>query len=138
VLLFRLLFFKSVVEPKLPAIYQLADGLDVRGLLKIIRDNPSYYEEYFVDHPNNLTLNRFCEEIQPQFSDTGSNKLTNEECVFKLFSDYIESCFYNGKKIYFKATEKVNPLVPSHFQKSRFFTRLNSNFETRFLRIGLA
>ena len=94
---FRLLYFKAIVEPKLPALAQLADGLDVRGLINLVKKNPIGFAEMFIKKDEDITVERFLEEVQPSFSEKGSNKFSTEESIFKLFCDYIEQCFYDGK-----------------------------------------
>ena len=93
----RLYYYKTTIEPKLPAIQQLTDGLNIRGLLDAIKNNPIGFKACFVYSPDNLSLDRFFEEMDSKFSEKGSNKLLKEEDIFKYFCDYLEKTFYDSK-----------------------------------------
>ena len=94
-----MLYFKTNIEPKLPALAQLADGLAVRGLIDLIKKNPVGFEDLFIKRTDDITVERFMDEMEPLFSEKGSNKFLKEESTYKFFCDFIEKCYYDSKYI---------------------------------------
>jgi len=91
------MYYKMSVEPRLAALTQIANGLEVRGIIDLIRKNPKGYKDLFLLSKEDLSIERFFEELNPEFSDKGSNKFPLEETTYKHFCDFVEKCFYDGE-----------------------------------------
>lgn len=79
-----------------PALQQLADGLDVNGLLAVVRDKPRIYEAIFTEKafsPFTWSYEDFMENFVAQYSEQGSRKHQAEVNCHKAFMDAMEQAF---------------------------------------------
>ena len=83
------------IEPVIPALQQLKEGLDQIGLLESIKCNPLSYKSCFTasTKPN---LESVIDLFSAEYSVTGSNRKEKEVNLYKYFIDILESCFYSG------------------------------------------
>ena len=95
--IYRSLYFKKNIEPKLPALHQMAEGLKWRGLLHEIRTLPNVFYNCFVVNCNELSLEVFFDLLHVEYSPEGSNKQSKEVDVYKYFCDFMEYCYHDGK-----------------------------------------
>ena len=51
----------------------------------------------FVVGDNPLVLDDFLDLLEPHFNEKGSNKYQVEVNLYKYFTDFLESCVYDGK-----------------------------------------
>ena len=81
----------------LPALHHLTSGLDIHGLLAVIRNNETAFEECFVKRNRKLVVEDLLGIISTEFSENGSNKFEKEVDIYKYFIDFLEYCSDNGK-----------------------------------------
>ena len=91
---FRSFYYKQEVEPKLPALQQIAAGLKLRGLLEKMWANPEVFKTYFVIGSNEITLKVLYHAIEVEYSPDGSNKQSIELDVYKHFCDFFEYSYH--------------------------------------------
>lgn len=77
-----------MIEPLVPCVQQLKEGLNVDGLLSYVKKSPEKFRKFFVikkslDEESLLSL------LQPSYSMEGSNKHNKQS--------FIENIFYDGK-----------------------------------------
>ena len=91
------MFFAKEVTPVLPGLSQLAEGMNVDGLLEEIRKHPNHFQSLFVCDPSKkLSSETFLELCIGVFSEEGSNKKLQEIDIFKLFCDFVEYIYHSG------------------------------------------
>ena len=91
---------KSKLQPALPILNQLLEGLKLYGLLDVVRSNPIVFRYVFC--PNNVfswTFEKLEECLCPEFSSDGSNLKSKEVDCYKVFMDSLESFFYESMPI---------------------------------------
>ncbi|XP_066925744.1 G2/M phase-specific E3 ubiquitin-protein ligase-like [Clytia hemisphaerica] len=88
----RMLYYKETLEPRIEAIRQFQAGLNMRGLLPLIKKHSEEFSKFFVFNAISIDYFQFVDEFKPIFQPEGSNKFIREEPIYKYFCDYIESC----------------------------------------------
>lgn len=96
-ILFRSVYFSQHIQAKLPALYQLSEGVNIRNLLQIIRKSPSGFKKLFVIEQGELKCDDFLNLFEPKYSDIGSNAFMKEQELFQAFLDFVESTSYDGE-----------------------------------------
>lgn len=81
----------------LPALNQLSDGLNLRGLLNLMRRSSDVFEKFFVIGSQDLKCDEFVDTIEGIFSESGSNAFNKEQELFQSFIDFCEYVNYDGK-----------------------------------------
>ena len=74
----------------MPALQQLADGININGFLSQIRGNPDQFKPCFINSSKRLTFDDLMDLIEPNFSPKGTNKYQLELDVYKDFTDTLE------------------------------------------------
>ena len=59
---------KKYVEPGLPALQQLADGININGFLSPIRENPDQFKPCSINSSKRFTFDDLIDLIEPNFS----------------------------------------------------------------------
>lgn len=85
-----------MIEPLVPCVQQLKEGLNVDGLLSYIKKSPEKFRKFFVIKKN-LDEESLLSLLQPSYSMEGSNKYVLEVDIFKYLTSFIENIFYDGK-----------------------------------------
>lgn len=93
----RAYYYKLELEPIIPSIQQLSEGLDVNGLIYILKKNGNQFSRFFVKKDGQLSEDSFLQLMEPLFSEPGSNKHTCEINTYKFFTDFVEDMFNNGE-----------------------------------------
>ena len=94
----RAYYYKEVIEPIIPAIQQLKDGLNVDGLVETILKNPAKFKKFFViSSAIKLDEDAFLSLLRPIYSERGSNKYSVHINIFKYFTDFVEDTFNKGE-----------------------------------------
>ncbi|XP_066935084.1 uncharacterized protein [Clytia hemisphaerica] len=86
----KMVYHKEFWEPRMEAIRQLQQGINIRGLFPIIKENLDEFSKYFT-YNKKLDYFYFVEQLKPQFAPEGSNKYMKEDTVYKFFCDYIQN-----------------------------------------------
>ena len=73
---------KKYVEPGLPALQQLADGININGFLSPIRENPDQFKPCSINSSKRFTFDDLIDLIEPNFSPKGANKYQPELNVY--------------------------------------------------------
>ena len=76
----------------LPILHQLTSGLDIHGLLAVIRNNKTEFEECFVKSNSKLVLEDLLGITSTEFSENRSNKFEKEVDIYKYFTDFLQYC----------------------------------------------
>lgn len=93
----RSLLLKSCLEPKIPMIEQLAQGLSLFGILDVMRKHSSQVANVFTPEGwSDITCDEFMQLLHPDFSEDGTRMKELEINVFKHFADFITSLQYDG------------------------------------------
>ena len=92
-----ILLQKKYVEPGLPALQQLADGINVNGFLSPIRKNPDQFKPCSINSSKRFTFDDLMDLIEPNFSPKGANKYQPELNVYYYFTDTLEELDQLGK-----------------------------------------
>jgi len=93
--LLRSIYFKEEIEPRLSPLSQLAQGLDIKGLLDSIRKNPKSFKVCFTIC--SLDTMDVSDLMITEFNGPeGSNLRVREMDVMKFFSDVMENLFHEG------------------------------------------
>ena len=82
------------MEPIIPALQQLMDGINLNGYFNYMKKNPVSFQKYYLNNQAD-TYEDILSLFQAHFSDEGSNKHEKEIGIYKLFTDFIETCFYH-------------------------------------------
>lgn len=82
-------------------IDQLAEGLQVAGILKVLRDNPEECSALFCGGKIKLTAISFAELLDPIYSDHGSNNREVEEAVMFNLEMLLQKVELGGKLLQF-------------------------------------
>ena len=94
---FRSIFMKEILQDVIPSMQQIVDGLELYGLLKLIRENENIF--YYAFCPNdelNWTFDKVEELLVPIYSNAGSSKKAQEINTFKALVECLESCYEEG------------------------------------------
>ena len=89
----RSYYYKEEVEPIIPALQQLMDGINLDDFLNYMKKSPVSFQKYYLNNQAE-TYEDILSLFQAHFSDEGSNKREKEIDIYKLFTDSIETCFY--------------------------------------------
>lgn len=95
----RSIYFNTVVLNAVPALQQLADGLALNGLLKLMREKPSIYEVVFTQKGSSMfkwSYEDLMDSFQAEYSEQGSLKHLPEVNCHKAFVDAMEEIFNSG------------------------------------------
>lgn len=96
--LHRSILMKSKVEPLTMSLMQIRDGLQCYNLLNIIKEHSDLFFHIFC--PSKIfkwDFQSVAEKLRPVYSEDGSNRKNAEVTVYKLFIDFVESCFFDGE-----------------------------------------
>ena len=96
----------------MPAVYQLAEGLNIRGLLDVLRKNPSLYRKNFVVGENEMKTDEFIDEVEPLYEREGTNFKSKEEALFQAVLDFFEAVGDKGLLFVFITVNHGHFLVP--------------------------
>ena len=96
--IFRSIVIKAKVEPMLPVIEEIINGLNCYNIFNMIKQNPNVMRPVFC-HGNQFEWHyeEFVNSLQPVFSEEGSSKRMLEVTTYKALLDVIEYCFNDGK-----------------------------------------
>ena len=84
--LYRSIYIKSCIEPKIPMIKELEQGLALYGLLNTVRQQPGLFEAVFLESSQfDITLDDLLDSLEVKYSQSQLLK-EKEEDVFKYFS----------------------------------------------------
>ena len=89
----RLYYYKGEVEPIIPELQQLRDGINLDGFLNYIKKNPVSFQKYYLNNQAH-TYEDILSLFQAHFSDEGSNKHEKEIDIYKHFTNFIKTWFY--------------------------------------------
>ena len=84
----------------MPALQQLADGININGFLSQIRDNPDQFKPCFIYSSKRLTFDDLMDLIEPNVSPKETNKYQLEIDVYKYFTDTLEELDQLGKNFW--------------------------------------
>ena len=94
---FRSILLKELVQPILPMLDQIIEGLNLYNILQIMRENSHLFQYVFCENKCLAwTFEKFEEFAIPKYSEEGSSKRSMEINTFKTFMDFMESSFYEG------------------------------------------
>ena len=85
----RSIYYKFEIEPVIPALQQLKEGLDQIGLLESIRCYPLSYKSCFTASAK-PSLESITDLCSAEYSVTGSNRKEKEINLYKYFMDMLE------------------------------------------------
>ena len=90
-----------MIEPKIPMLKELEEGLNVFSFLDEATRQSKLFESLFVSSNRfSITLDGFLNDLLIEYSQSQTMK-EKEEDTFKYFSDSLLEISYNGnKKIY--------------------------------------
>ena len=92
------IIIKESVQPVLPILDQIREGLKCYNLLEKVQLHPDLMKYVFCnDLLFQWTFHKFEEFAKPSYSEEGSTRRAKEIDVFKAFLDVMEHCFYEGK-----------------------------------------
>ena len=94
---FSTIYYSEFVFGNISALQQLSDGFDIRGLKGLMQDKPPLLEGLLVAGKKELLFAVFNDNLDPQFSERGSNKRAKEMELFQVFSDYLKFLSFDGK-----------------------------------------
>jgi hypothetical protein len=120
--LYRSIYIKSCIEPKIPMIKELEQGLALYGLLNTVRQQPGLFEAVFLESSQfDITLDDLLDSLEVKYSQSQLLK-EKEEDVFKYFSDMVQNIAHLGEcwcsrifvpQTIFHKTVAVPPPLPS-------------------------
>ena len=91
------IFLKEKLQPLLPVMEQLTNGLQTYNLLTVIRHSSSlFYHVFCGSSCLNWTYEKFENFAEPQFSEDGSSKKKSEIDIFKCLMESVEAIFHEG------------------------------------------
>lgn len=121
--LYRSIYIKSCIEPKIPMIKELEQGLALYGLLNTVRQQPGLFEAVFLESSQfDITLDDLLDSLEVKYSQSQLLK-EKEEDVFKYFSDMVQNIAHLGEcwcsrifvpQTIFHKTVAVPPPSPPH------------------------
>ena len=87
---------KDVVEC-IPYLQQLVEGLNLYGLLEIVRSNSVVFKYVFCKNKlMEWTFDKLDELFVPNYGSDGSTRKSNEINTFKAFMDLLEYSYEEG------------------------------------------
>lgn len=93
----RSMYIKTYVEPKLPMLSQLADGLKLFGVLQAMQRYPSVMKPLFTAEERKIfTSDDFSAMLVTTFS-VSQIKKDQEIQTYKAFADFVQSLQYGGE-----------------------------------------
>jgi len=98
-LIVKSIYYKLYVEPSIPAIEQLREGMDIYGFADVLHNNPTSFRECFVFNDKNLDIDDFLNLLDPQYSPTGSNRREKELLIYKHFCDMVDECYNDPQEL---------------------------------------
>ena len=77
---------------------QLISGLQLHGLLDVVRSNPQDWKPIFTPGEYfSIELNEFLDNIKVSYSELGSNDYDKELNIYKAFSDCVQAMAHDRK-----------------------------------------
>ena len=91
-LILRSIFMNSGVAPLIPMVDQLREGLELHGIMDIIKADRANWQPIFTPSDTfAIDADSFLDNVLPLYSDVGSNKHEKEIDTYKAFSDCVQS-----------------------------------------------
>lgn len=94
---FSSIFYSKHILPILPALTQIAEGMDVRNLGQLLKNDSQFFSKIFMKGKNDLTFQIINDSLQPCFSPEGSNRRLKEMELFEAFLDFLENVSHQCK-----------------------------------------
>ena len=94
------MFIKSKIEPLTMALSEISSGLECFGFLNVMKTKSDAF--YHVFCPGNIfswDCDSFVQRLTANYSEDGSNDKLKEVNIYKIFVDFVESSFMDGKVI---------------------------------------
>ena len=88
--IFRQVHLHSVLLSRKGEVDQLADGLNVHGLLKLFQEYPDHGYQYLTSKQHQLLASTLVDLFDLDLSPPGSNKRTREERTVIMWYDYLQ------------------------------------------------
>ncbi|XP_078490016.1 ubiquitin-protein ligase E3C-like [Ciona intestinalis] len=88
------IFIKSKIEPCLPVLVGIAEGLECYKIRDIVKSHVELLQPVFC--PSSLFTwdhNNFLQILKPSFAEDGSNKKMKEMTTYKAFLDFTDCCW---------------------------------------------
>ena len=133
---FRSIFMRERLQDAIPCLQQMVEGLELYGLLDIIRANADVFRVVFC--PNkwlDWTFEKLEELFVPVYSTDGSSSKVLEINSFKALIDAVEICYEEGTCIFVHITSisnictssnVLNPVSTGLFRASQHWGRVDS------------
>ena len=94
------MFIKSKVEPLTMALSEISSGLECFGFLNVMKaKSDAFYHVFFLGNMFSWDYDSLVQRPTPNYSEDGSNDKLKEVHVYKIFVDFVESSFMDGKVI---------------------------------------
>ena len=94
----RSMVIKAKVEPLLPIIEEICNGLRCYNICDLVKQNPDIMRPVFCRNGSFVwNYTDFVKSLKPQFSEAGGNKKPLEVTTYKALLDVVEYCFNAGK-----------------------------------------
>ena len=117
--IFRQVHLHSVLLSRKGEVDQLADGLNVHGLLKLFQEYPDHGYQYLTSKQHQLLASTLVDLFDLDLSPPGSNKRTREERTVIMWYDYLQDIEGTCMQ-YFKA------ILPIVFSDGNVHTEVRS------------
>lgn len=89
---------KGKIEPLLPIIGEISNGLCCYNLIEVIKHNADIMRPVFTKTESFVwKYDDFISSLRPKFSEDGSNRKSSEVTTYKALLDVAEYCFNAGK-----------------------------------------
>lgn len=95
--LFRSIFLSEKLQKYLPALEDMAKGMECYDILSIVRENNMLFESVFCPSQEfSWNYESVIEKISVEYAIDGTNKKTKEISTYKAVIDFLQTTFYNS------------------------------------------
>ncbi len=103
----------SGVAPLIPMVDQIREGLDVHGIVEILKEDRVNWQPIFTPSDTfSIDGDTFLDNVIPMYSDAGSNKYEKEINTYKAFSDCVQSMAHDCEYFSVLTYASYAPLAP--------------------------
>ena len=103
---------KAKIEPLLPVIQEICNGLCCYNLSEVVKRNTDIMRPVFCRDDSFIWQHDdFVNSLRPAFSESGGNKKSAEIVTYKALLDVIEYCFNDGKILLFVLSKHLQAAI---------------------------
>ena len=97
---FRSMFIESNIEPLTMALSEISSSLDCFGFLNAMKaKSDAFYHVFCPENIFSWDYDSLVQRFPPNYSEDGTNDKLKEVHIYRIFVDFAENSFMDGKMI---------------------------------------